>query len=55
MKDLWIGFVEGFSREWKESLKIMEKLEGSSTDLGSRVGGLHHSGIRVVEQVICFL
>jgi hypothetical protein len=27
VKDLWIGFVEGFSREPKESLRLMEKLE----------------------------
>jgi hypothetical protein len=39
VKDLWIGFVEGFSREPKESLRLVEKLERSCVDLGPRAGG----------------
>jgi hypothetical protein len=27
MKDLWIGFIEGFSKEPKESLQLEENLE----------------------------
>jgi hypothetical protein len=42
VKDLWIGFVEGFSKEPKEPLRPEENLERSCADLGQRVGGLHH-------------
>jgi hypothetical protein len=38
LKDLWIGFVEGFSKEPKESLRLVEELERSCADLGPRVG-----------------
>jgi len=39
MKDLRIGFIEGFSREPKESLQLVAKLERSCTDLGPRERG----------------
>jgi len=38
LKDLWIRFVEGFSREPKESFRLVEKVERSYVDLCPRAG-----------------
>jgi hypothetical protein len=48
-KDLWIRFIEGFSREPEESLRLEENLELSYADIGPRVGGLRQKTIQKVE------
>jgi hypothetical protein len=50
MKDLWTRFVEGFSKEPKEPLRLEKNLEQSCVDLG-----LMERGVCVIDARRCDL
>jgi hypothetical protein len=46
LKDMWIGFVEGSSRELKDPLQLEENIELSCVDLDRESGVCVSCGIR---------